>query len=165
MQGKWAPPPATLAVCQLTYRHCLLVSSPVNVSLNPSPPSSKAKSYQRRTLWDWDQNSELAPHPSSLCLSPETPFTGSRSRQLCVLSSAQAPPRSLHRVSLTFYGIEVSSCLSGVFIPPMKKRPSPGWSMSWRLPFLQETTKSRATSVNLTLLRVSMLAQSKSYLL
>ena len=35
LQVKWAPPPATLAVCQLAYRQCRLVISPVNVRPKP----------------------------------------------------------------------------------------------------------------------------------
>merc|ERR1711942_162724 len=73
-------------------------------------------------------------------------FTGSRSRQLCVLPSAQAPPRSLHRVYLALWH-KRSPLVSAEFpFFPTRKSLSPVSTKSWRLRFLQETAKSRATS-------------------
>ena len=52
LQGWWATPPATLAVCQLTYRHRLLVTSSVQCQSNPSLlPAPKISYSVELTSW------------------------------------------------------------------------------------------------------------------
>ena len=109
LQGWWATPPATLAVCQLTYRHRLLVISSVQCQSNPSLPSLPfGRRHSRGTPYGSYESSK------SQAILPRYCHTGSRLRRPCVLPSAQAPPRSLSRVGLTYDDIEVSSCHSGV---------------------------------------------------
>merc|ERR1712212_1453934 len=75
LQGKWAPPPATLAVCQLTYRHLPLGHFPCQCQTKIQAfPGLKSSSFRGEHFGNGNTSGACSTyhHPVSVWLQGET---------------------------------------------------------------------------------------------